>query len=76
MKFIFLQITELKPATSYVFLVRAENIYGLSIPSLLSHTAKTLGARSEIIPQSKLIAARAVLSEKVTFQPINCGVEV
>ncbi|XP_055700087.1 roundabout homolog 2 isoform X1 [Phlebotomus papatasi] len=58
-------ITELKPATSYVFLVRAENIYGLSIPSLLSHTAKTLGARSEIIPQSKLIAARAVLSEKI-----------
>lgn len=63
--FFFLQISELKPATSYVFLVRGENSHGISVPSGLSTVGKTLGAESGIVPQSELAAARAVLSGKV-----------
>lgn len=55
----------MKPATSYVFLVRAENSHGLSVPSNLSEMVKTLGADSGIVPQSELTAARSVLSGKV-----------
>lgn len=59
------QISELKPTTAYVFLVRAENSHGISMPSGLSTVVKTLGAENEIVPQSELAAARAVLSGKV-----------
>ncbi|XP_031630104.1 roundabout homolog 2 isoform X2 [Contarinia nasturtii] len=58
-------IGELKPATSYIFLVRAENSHGLSIPSTVSSVVKTLGAENGVIPQSELSAARNVLSGKV-----------
>ena len=61
-----LQITELKPATSYVFLVRAENSYGLSMPSPLSSAIKTLGTDKSIVPPSELAAARMFLSGKVS----------
>lgn len=62
----FKQITELKPATSYVFLVRAENSYGLSMPSPLSSAIKTLGTDKSIVPPSELAAARMFLSGKVS----------
>lgn len=61
------QIGELKPATSYIFLIRAENSHGLSIPSAVSSVVKTLGAENGVIPQSELSAARNVLSGKVSF---------
>lgn len=61
------QIGELKPATSYVFLVRAENVHGLSVPSPLSNVVKTLGIGSGHVPQTALAAARIVLSGKVSL---------
>lgn len=63
--FEYFQISELKAATSYVFLVRAENSHGISMPSGLSNVVKTLGAENGVVPQSELAAARAVLSGKV-----------
>ncbi|CAD7078040.1 unnamed protein product [Hermetia illucens] len=68
-------ISELKPGTSYVFLVRAENSHGLSVPSGLSNVARTLGNELGVVPQAELAAARSVLSGKVVelidAQPIN-----
>lgn len=64
--FFYFQIGELKPATSYIFLVRAENSHGLSIPSAVSSVVKTLGAENGLIPQSELSAARNLLSGKVS----------
>ncbi|XP_073845114.1 roundabout guidance receptor 1 [Musca autumnalis] len=58
-------ISGLKPATSYVFLVRAENSHGLSVPSGLSNVIKTLGSESGTVPPSEISEARAVLSGKV-----------
>ncbi|XP_037954600.1 protein sax-3 isoform X2 [Teleopsis dalmanni] len=58
-------ISGLKPATSYVFLVRAENSHGLSVPSGLSNVIKTLGSENGIVPPSEISAARVVLSGKV-----------
>ncbi|KAL9916311.1 roundabout guidance receptor 1 isoform 4-T5 [Glossina fuscipes fuscipes] len=58
-------ISGLKPATSYVFLVRAENSHGLSVPSGLSNVIKTLGTESGTVPPSEISAARSVLSGKV-----------
>lgn len=60
------QISELKPATSYVFLVRAENTYGLSVPSALSTVIRTHGSDRGYVPQSELSSARLVLSGKVS----------
>lgn len=60
------QISGLKPATSYVFLVRAENSHGLSVPSGLSNVIKTLGSESGTVPPSEISEARAVLSGKVS----------
>lgn len=60
-----LQITELKPVTSYIFLVRAENSHGLSVPSNLSTVVKTLGAENGHVRQTELDAARSFLSGKV-----------
>lgn len=60
------QIGELKPATTYIFLIRAENSHGLSIPSVVSSAVKTLGAENGVIPQSELSAARSVLGGKVS----------
>ncbi|KAM7342001.1 roundabout guidance receptor 1 isoform 2-T7 [Cochliomyia hominivorax] len=58
-------ISGLKPATSYVFLVRAENSHGLSVPSGLSNVIKTLGSESGTVPPSEISEAREVLSGKV-----------
>ncbi|KAL7043131.1 hypothetical protein ACKWTF_001405 [Chironomus riparius] len=58
-------ITNLKPATSYVFIVRAENSYGLSEPSVMSSVIKTLGTDKSVLPPDELAAARSALSVKV-----------
>lgn len=60
------QISEMKPATSYVFLVRAENTYGLSVPSPLSSMIRTQGSDHGYVPHSELVAARSVLAGKVS----------
>lgn len=56
----------MKPATSYVFLVRAENTYGLSVPSPLSSMVRTQGSDHGYVPHSELVAARSVLASKVS----------
>ena len=35
-------VTNLKPDTSYIFVVRAENSHGMSVPSVVSQHVKTL----------------------------------
>ncbi|XP_023708253.1 protein sax-3 isoform X3 [Cryptotermes secundus] len=68
-------IGDLKPDTSYVFLVRAENSHGLSVPSPVSDVARTLGADRRAVPQHELDEARARLGTKVVelrdVQPIS-----
>lgn len=54
----------LKPDTSYVFMVRAENSHGLSVPSALSATVKT-GGTNTMITQQSLDEARERLGTKV-----------
>lgn len=58
------QVENLKPDTSYVFMVRAENSHGLSIPSALSAIVKT-GGTNTIITQQSLEEARERLGTKV-----------
>ncbi|XP_018323059.1 roundabout homolog 2 [Agrilus planipennis] len=60
----FMVVRELKPDSSYVFIVRAENAHGLSPASAISNTARTL-ANSRTVPRSELDTARTVLSAKV-----------
>lgn len=62
---IHLQIMDLKPATSYIFVIRSENSNGLSIPSKPTPVTKTLGIDNSVIPPSELAAARSFLSGKV-----------
>ncbi|GFG28560.1 hypothetical protein Cfor_11692, partial [Coptotermes formosanus] len=68
-------IGDLKPDTSYVFLVRAENSHGLSVPSPVSEVARTLGADRRSVPQYELDEARVRLGTKVVqlrdVQPIS-----
>lgn len=66
-----LQITELKPATTYVFIVRAENSYGLSVPSPVSSAIKTLDTDRSAMPPNELVAARAFLSGKVSYSSFS-----
>lgn len=58
------QINDLRPDTSYIFVVRAENTHGMSIPSGASNVVRTLGAHS-FAPQHLLDNARTKLSNKV-----------
>ncbi|XP_050293161.1 roundabout homolog 2 [Anthonomus grandis grandis] len=60
----FMVVKELKPDSSYVFIVRAENAHGLSPASKVSPTARTL-ANSRTLPNSELDTARAALSTKL-----------
>ncbi|KAL1491476.1 hypothetical protein ABEB36_012070 [Hypothenemus hampei] len=60
----FMVVKELKPDSSYVFIVRAENAHGLSPASKVSATARTL-ANSRSLPNSELDTARAALSTKL-----------
>lgn len=69
------QIGDLKPDTSYVFLVRAENSHGLSVPSPVSEVARTLGSDRRSVPQYELDEARVRLGTKVVqlrdVQPLS-----
>ncbi|XP_049767979.1 protein sax-3-like [Schistocerca cancellata] len=59
-------VTDLKPDTSYIFLVRAENSHGLSVPSPVSSVAKTLSSADQrTVPRYELDEARSRLSTKV-----------
>ncbi|KAI5721425.1 hypothetical protein M8J77_020620 [Diaphorina citri] len=57
-------VSDLKPDTSYMFIVRAENSHGLGIPSPVSPITRTLGLNS-LVPQHLLDEARARLGTKV-----------
>lgn len=60
------QISDLTPATSYVFLVRAENTQGVSVPSGPSNAIKTLGEDFDGEPSNELSSARHILTAKVS----------
>lgn len=58
------QINDLRPDTTYIFVVRAENSHGMSVPSGASNIVRTLGTYSTT-PQHLLDNARSKLSNKV-----------
>lgn len=60
----YMVVRELKPDSSYVFIVRAENAHGLSPASAVSATARTL-TNSRAVPRSELDNARTMLSTKL-----------
>nr|XP_023016691.1 roundabout homolog 2-like [Leptinotarsa decemlineata] len=60
----YMVVHELKPDSSYVFIVRAENAHGLSSASPVSANARTL-ANSRSLPSSELDTARSILSTKL-----------
>lgn len=60
----YMVVRELKPDSSYVFIVRAENAHGLSAASDVSPVARTL-ANSRSVPRSELDTARMMLSTKL-----------
>lgn len=60
----YMVVRELKPDSSYVFIVRAENAHGLSPASAVSAMARTL-ANSRSVPRSELDTARNMLSTKL-----------
>lgn len=65
---VFCQVTNLKPDTSYVFLVRARNIQGFSLPGPLSDVARTTGLdQQQAIPQTELIRARDRLNSEILY---------
>lgn len=59
------QVTELKPDTTYVFFVRAENSHGLSLPGPLSDSAHTTSVNQNSVPQIVLIRARDRLNSEI-----------
>ncbi|XP_012288743.1 protein sax-3 [Orussus abietinus] len=58
-------VIDLRPDTNYVFLVRAENGHGLSLPGPLSDVAHTTSVNQHSIPQVELIRARDRLSGEI-----------
>ncbi|KOC68791.1 Roundabout like protein 2, partial [Habropoda laboriosa] len=68
-------VTNLKPDTSYVFLVRARNAQGLSLPGPLSDAARTTSLDQHAIPQTVLIRARDRLNSEILYlkdvQPLS-----
>lgn len=60
-----LKVTQLKPNTSYVFVVRAENSHGLSPPSPLSVKIHTLARKGNSNADLDLGDARDRLSSKI-----------
>ncbi|XP_011310480.1 roundabout homolog 2-like [Fopius arisanus] len=58
-------VPELKPDTKYVFLVRAENSQGLSLPGPLSDVAHTTSQNQYSVPQIELIRARDRLNSEI-----------
>lgn len=59
------QVTRLKPDTNYVFLVRAENRHGLSLPGPLSDVAHTTSVDQHTVSQTELIRARDRLNSEI-----------
>ncbi|KOX67210.1 Roundabout like protein 2 [Melipona quadrifasciata] len=68
-------VTNLKPDTSYVFLVRARNSQGLSVPSPFSDVARTTNFDHHAIPQTELVRARDRLNSEILYlkdvQPLS-----
>ncbi|KAL1128888.1 hypothetical protein AAG570_013422 [Ranatra chinensis] len=60
-----LMIRDLKPDTGYMFVVRAENSHGLSVPSGVSSLARTLSQDSRAVAPQQLDEARTRLGTKV-----------
>ncbi|RZF39633.1 hypothetical protein LSTR_LSTR001154, partial [Laodelphax striatellus] len=58
-------ISDLKPDTSYVFVVRAENTHGLSVPSNISAEIRTLRAGERAMPHQLMLEARQRLDTRV-----------
>lgn len=59
------QVTDLKADTNYVFLVRAQNSHGLSLPGPLSDVAHTTSVNQHSVPQIELIRARDRLNSEI-----------
>ncbi|KAF6203181.1 hypothetical protein GE061_003598 [Apolygus lucorum] len=60
-----LLVKDLKPDTRYMFIVRAENSFGLSVPSNISGTGRTLSKDSRAVAPQQLDEARTRLGTKV-----------
>ncbi|XP_014248360.1 roundabout homolog 2-like isoform X2 [Cimex lectularius] len=61
----YIMVRDLKPDTGYIFIVRAENPFGLSVPSRVSQLVKTMSKDSRAVPPQQLDEARMRLSTKV-----------
>lgn len=59
------QVSDLKSDTNYVFLVRAENSQGLSLPGPMSDVAHTTSVDQHTVPQTELIRARDRLNSEI-----------
>lgn len=64
-RFIHQQVTDLRPETNYVFLVRAENSQGLSLPGPLSDVVQTTNVNQHTVPQVELTRARDRLNSEI-----------
>ncbi|BET03166.1 roundabout [Nesidiocoris tenuis] len=58
-------LSDLKPDTGYMFIVRAENNQGLSIPSGISEPARTLREGAEAMAPHQLDEARSRLANRI-----------
>ncbi|EGI64941.1 Roundabout-like protein 2, partial [Acromyrmex echinatior] len=58
-------VTDLRPETNYVFLVRAENSQGLSLPGPLSDVVQTTNVNQHTVPQVELTRARDRLNSEI-----------
>ncbi|XP_024086155.1 roundabout homolog 2-like isoform X2 [Cimex lectularius] len=58
-------LSDLKPDTGYMFIVRAENSQGLSIPSGISEPARTLREGAEAMAPHQLDEARSRLANRI-----------
>lgn len=61
-------VTGLRPDTSYLFVVRAENAYGCSVPSVVSVPIRTLSSDDRVTVPAEMESARNVLSGKVSHR--------
>ncbi|XP_032667752.1 roundabout homolog 2-like [Odontomachus brunneus] len=58
-------VTDLRPETNYVFLVRAENSHGLSLPGPLSDVVQTTNVNQHTVPQVELTRTRDRLNSEI-----------
>ncbi|KAF6202601.1 hypothetical protein GE061_002999 [Apolygus lucorum] len=61
----FIVVKDLTPDTGYMFIVRAENAHGTSVPSSVSGLMRTLSKDSRAVPPQQLDEARTRLGTKV-----------